>query len=126
MLMVTAATAGIGNSIFHPADYTLLNQRVSQRRLGHAFSVHGLAGNLGWAAGPLAMAGTASLVGWQLAGLVATMVGAAVLGILWLRRSLLDYRAGDHASATTPEQAGAPAGYLAFLSSGAVWTSFGF
>ena len=53
MLIATAAVAGAGNSIFHPADFTLLNNRVSQPRLGHAFSVHGLAGNLGWAAAPV-------------------------------------------------------------------------
>ena len=48
MLMLTAAVAGLGNSIFHPADFTLLNHRVAQPRLGHAFSMHGLSGNLGW------------------------------------------------------------------------------
>ena len=42
--------AGLGNSVFHPADFTLLNRRVSTPRLGHAFSVHGLSGSLGWAA----------------------------------------------------------------------------
>ena len=47
--MLTAAVAGIGNSIFHPADFTLLIV-VLRSRGGHAFSVHGLSGNLGWAA----------------------------------------------------------------------------
>ena len=68
MLMLTAAIAGIGNSIFHPADFTLLNQQVTPSRLGHAFSVHGLSGNLGWAAAPLFMAGIASVAGWHAAG----------------------------------------------------------
>ena len=31
-LMLSATFAGLGNSIFHPADFTLLNQRVSQPR----------------------------------------------------------------------------------------------
>ena len=44
MLLVAAAVAGLGNSVFHPADFTLLNRRVSTPRLGHAFSVHGLVG----------------------------------------------------------------------------------
>ena len=52
MLLAAAAVAGLGNSVFHPADYTLLNRRVSASRLGHAFSVHGLTGSLGWAAAP--------------------------------------------------------------------------
>ena len=55
MLMLAAALAGAGNSVFHPADFTLLNHRVSLPRLGHAFSVHGLSGNLGWAAAPFLM-----------------------------------------------------------------------
>ena len=41
-LFVAAFVAGLGNSVFHPADFSLLNHRVSQERLGHAFSVHGL------------------------------------------------------------------------------------
>lgn len=41
-IYVAAALAGLGNSVFHPADFALLNKRVSPVRLGHAFSVHGL------------------------------------------------------------------------------------
>src|SRR3954467_10465090 len=33
MLLGSAAIAGLGNSVFHPADYTLLNRRVSPSRL---------------------------------------------------------------------------------------------
>src|SRR5687767_14221570 len=36
-LMAAAAVAGLVNSVFHPADFTLLNRRVSTSRLGHAF-----------------------------------------------------------------------------------------
>ena len=46
-LMLAAALAGLGNSPFHPVDFTILNKRVSPPRLGHAFSVHGISGNLG-------------------------------------------------------------------------------
>ena len=37
-LMVAAAVAGMGNSVFHPADFALLAKRVSPPRMGHAFS----------------------------------------------------------------------------------------
>jgi hypothetical protein len=40
---------GLGNSVFHPSDFTILNSRVDPKRLGHAFSVHGISGSL---AGP--------------------------------------------------------------------------
>jgi len=49
-LLLAAVLAGLGNCAFHPVDFTILNQRVSTPRLGYAFSVHGLTGNLGWAA----------------------------------------------------------------------------
>ena len=45
-LMAGAFLAGCGNCVFHPADYTLLNQRVSKARLTHGFSVHGISGNI--------------------------------------------------------------------------------
>src|SRR5699024_10616882 len=46
MLMIAALVGGLGNSVFHPADYSIINHRVKPLRLGHAFSVHGLTGNL--------------------------------------------------------------------------------
>ncbi|RYY62715.1 MAG: MFS transporter, partial [Comamonadaceae bacterium] len=44
--------AGIGNGVFHPVDYTLLNRKVSAPRIGHAYSFHGITGSLGWALAP--------------------------------------------------------------------------
>ncbi|MEO7399286.1 MAG: MFS transporter, partial [Polaromonas sp.] len=52
MLAGFAALAGVGNGVFHPVDYTLLNRKISAPRLGHAYSVHGITGNLGWALAP--------------------------------------------------------------------------
>jgi MFS transporter, FSR family, fosmidomycin resistance protein len=127
MLLATAALAGTGNSIFHPADFTILNHRVGQARLGHAFSMHGLGGNLGWAAAPVVMAGLTSILGWHAAAVAATVVGSTVFAALWLRRRTLQDQpesiATDHASAGAPAIA---AGYFAFLSSGPVWLSFAF
>ena len=47
-----AVVTGLGNSVFHPADFAILNSSVNQSRLGRAFSIHGLGGSLGWAAAP--------------------------------------------------------------------------
>jgi MFS family permease len=126
MLLLTAALAGCGNSIFHPADFTILNHRVGQPRLGHAFSMHGLGGNLGWAAAPVFMAGLASVVGWHTAGLGASLVAATVLTILWLRRRALMDPEDEGAIARAHAESTAPARQFAFLSSGAVWLSFAF
>ena len=127
MLLLTAALAGCGNSIFHPADFTILNHRVGQPRLGHAFSMHGLGGNLGWAAAPVFMAGLASVVGWHTAGLAASLVAATVLTILWLRRrALMDPEEEGTGAHALRAQSTAPVRQFAFLSSGAVWLSFAF
>ncbi len=123
MLMIAAALAGIGNSVFHPVDFTLLNHRVSPPRLGHAFSMHGLSGNLGWALAPILMAGTAALAGWQVAGLVAAGIAAAALALLVARRDVIADAA--RAGAATPAHAAA-GNSLGFLASGAVWMCFAF
>src|SRR5512147_2336570 len=73
-LALAAALSGLGNSPFHPVDFTILNKRVSQPRLGHAFSVHGISGNLGWAAAPLVHAALVQATGswrWAAAGAAA-------------------------------------------------------
>lgn len=125
-LLVAAALAGTGNSIFHPADFTLLNRRVSPPRLGHAFSVHGLSGNLGWAAAPILMAGTAAAAGWHAAAFVAAALGAAVFGLLWLRRRSLHGIERVVAAAAAEQTHGdaATAGALGFLRVPAIWMCF--
>jgi MFS transporter, FSR family, fosmidomycin resistance protein len=127
MLLLSAAVAGVGNSIFHPADFTILNHRVSQPRLGHAFSVHGVSGNLGWAVAPVFMAGLTSVAGWHVAGFGAATVGAVVLMLLWLRRRTLAYAAENIVAAPAAAAKTDPsAGSFGFLSSLAVWLSFAF
>jgi MFS family permease len=120
-LMAGALLAGIGNSIFHPADYTLLNQRVSRERLAHGFSVHGISGNLGWAASPLFMTTVAALASWRTALALAALLPFAVLAILVLNRDAL--------RPNPPPQAGAQdgaEGTLAFLRLPSVWMCFAF
>lgn len=126
-LLVAAAVAGVGNSIFHPADFTLLNRRVSPARLGHAFSVHGLSGNIGWAAAPVFMAGVASLADWRVAAFAASACGLVVLAALIVRARALDDRAAETLVAARPTvDAPGSAGPLGFLRSGAVWLCFVF
>ena len=74
MLVAAAAVAGVGNSVFHPADFAILNARVDQKRLGYAFSFHGFAGTMGWALAPVFSYGVSALYGWH----TALMLSAAV------------------------------------------------
>lgn len=82
LLIVGIVVSGVGNSVFHPADFSILNSRVSPPRLGHAFSAHNISGSLGFALAPVFSAATASLWGWHGALLAAAGVGAGVLLIL--------------------------------------------
>jgi predicted MFS family arabinose efflux permease len=111
----------MGNSVFHPADFTLLNRRVSTSRLGHAFSVHGLSGSLGWAAGPVLMIAIATPMGWRAAAVGASLVGFAALAFLFMNRRVL----ADVAAAAT-ESAKKKGGSVAFLGVGIVWMCFAF
>lgn len=123
MLIAGAAIAGLGNSVFHPADFTILNRRVSAGRLGHAFSMHGILGTIGWATAPVFLAGLATLFGWRIALLGAAGLAFAVLAMLLVTRSMLDTR--EHAAtrgAGTPH----PADALGFLRLSAVWMCFAF
>ena len=121
-LMAGALLAGVGNSIFHPADYTLLNQRVSRARLAHGFSVHGISGNIGWAAAPLFMTSVAALSSWRMALAYAAILPFGVLAILLLNRAHL--RPELKPAATAAPAAGE--GTLSFLRLRAVWMCFAF
>ena len=119
-LVLGALVAGMGNSVFHPADYTLLNQRVSRARLAHGFSVHGISGNIGWAVSPLFLTFVATQTDWRTALLWAAAVPTAVLALLLLNR---------HALRPDPVLKAAPgkgAGSFDFLKLRVVWLCFGF
>jgi MFS family permease len=119
MLLVAAGVAGLGNCVFHPADFTLLNRRVSNPRLGHAFSVHGLSGSLGWAAAPVLVLAIAETAGWRMAAVGASLVGFLALAFLLANRRLLAVEALSAAESGKPK-----GGSFAFLSVGIVWMSF--
>jgi MFS transporter, FSR family, fosmidomycin resistance protein len=119
-LIAAAALAGLANSPFHPVDFTILNQRVSAPRLGHAFSVHGLTGSLGWAIAPPLFVGLMLVMPWRQAYLVALAMYLAVIMILFVQRSAL-------VTEIVVRKADAPAGdQLAFLKRPVIWWCFGF
>ena len=89
MLAASAVLAGIGNGVFHPVDYTLLNRKVHKSRLGHAYSAHGITGTLGWALAPALMVPVALASGWRVAMLCAAGLAFAVLALLWWQRERL-------------------------------------
>lgn len=124
MMAFFAIVAGIGNGVFHPVDYTLLNRKVSPPRLGHAYSVHGITGSLGWALAPAMMVPIALAYSWRAALASAGVLAFAVLAVLWFNRERLSLPAAPkpapgaaHGSVENP---------MAFLRIPAVWMCFGF
>jgi MFS family permease len=89
LLALGALVMGVGNSVFHPANFSILNGRVSPPRLGYAFSAHGIGGMLGFAAAPVFTAGVGSFYGWHTALLAAGGVGVAVVLLLMASARLL-------------------------------------
>ena len=120
VLLLGSLIAGCGNAVFHPAGYTLLNQHVSKQRLPYAFSVHGISGNIGWAAAPLFLAAVATLSSWRTALLAASVIPALMLLTLFLNRKVLGTKA------PLPTSAQAAGGSFDFLRLPAVWMCFGF
>jgi FSR family fosmidomycin resistance protein-like MFS transporter len=123
-LLLAAILAGAGNAVFHPADFTVLNRSVSAGRLAPAFSAHGLAGNLGWAAAPVCMTGIAALAGWRSAALAAGAVAIVALASLVVLRAII--AAPATGAGSDAAQAPARESRFAFLGVGAVWMCFAF
>ena len=95
-LFACAAIMGAGNGVFHPADFAILNANVAARRLGHAYSMHGVGGNLGFSLAPIVSFGLGAAFGWRTSLAVMGIVALAGLGILASqRRVLTSQRAAD-------------------------------
>ncbi len=126
-LMLASVLAGIGNAPFHPVDFSILNQRVSPARLGHAFAAHGISGNLGWALSPVFLIGLHHAVGdWRGAYLAAAGIGLSVMAVLWWRRAAIAHTP-VHAPVQATAAASAPTEHpLAFLALPSVWLCFSF
>ncbi len=82
MLYPLAILAGIGNSVFHPADFSLLSSRVSKPRLGRAYGVHAFSGTVGFALAPVVVGGLAVGAGWRVALVAAGLAGLLVVALL--------------------------------------------
>jgi FSR family fosmidomycin resistance protein-like MFS transporter len=99
-----ALLSGCGNSVIHPADYSILSGSIDRTRLGRSFAFHTFVGNVGFAMAPPATAALTLALGWRAALLLVGMLGVpVVLMILWQSRILIeDRREARHAAAQTP------------------------
>ena len=128
MLVASAALAGIANSPFHPVDYSIINQRVSTKRIGHAYSAHGLSGTLGYASATLVMVLMAQQFGWRTALGAAAGFALCVLAIAVIFRDAIDTRSLVNSPPARNESSPEPAreSSLAFMRQPVVWLCFVF
>lgn len=82
VLLLLAVVAGIGNSVFHPADYAILAGAVPERGVGRAFGIHTFAGFFGGSIAPATMGALAALWGWRTALVTAGIAGLATLLVM--------------------------------------------
>jgi MFS family permease len=99
-ILVLVILAGIGDAVFHPADYAILNGSISGERMGRAFSIHTFSGFLGFAAAPAFITFVATKWDWQTAVLASAAAGYVVWFFVIIYRSALK----DDLVATLPKK----------------------
>lgn len=120
-LLALAAAAGIGHSVFHPADFAILSATIDERRVGKAFSLHTSAGHLGTAVAPALMIFLAALWDWRTALAAIGIAGLAGMAAILAMRDVLsgDIEAGSAVKAVpagADEAVEGPRGLELFLS----------
>jgi FSR family fosmidomycin resistance protein-like MFS transporter len=81
--------AGLANTVYHPADYTILSHRIAGKRVGKAFSIHSCCGMLGSAAAPATLLFLADRWGWRAGLLAAAVLGIATAALLSAQTQVL-------------------------------------
>jgi MFS transporter, FSR family, fosmidomycin resistance protein len=101
-LLVAAVLIGLGNAVYHPADYSILSAEMNPQRMGRAYSVHTFSGYLGFAVAPPVVLGLAWLGGPRFA-----LAASGLIGVV-LALPLLPGLAQERRLARAPKAAAAP------------------
>jgi MFS family permease len=88
-LFAAYAVAGIGQAVFHPADYAILSARIDRSHLGRAVSIHTFAGNVGWGVAPPVVLALTALVDWRFAFLIVGLVAVAIALVIYVHPDLV-------------------------------------
>ena len=104
VLIAMFGLIGLGNTVYHPADYTLLSRHVAPERMSQAYSVHTFAGMLGSASTPVVALFLHSLFGWRGAFFGTAAIGVAVAVLL-----LFQPDSEPHRTANKPRESAAEA-----------------
>jgi MFS transporter, FSR family, fosmidomycin resistance protein len=121
-ILALALLSGIGNSVFHPADYAILAGSVNRDKMGRAFAFHTFTGNLGFATAPTASAGLLALFGWRGTVLALGLLAVPVVCIILWQSPILH----DQGHVRAPKPAGATAAGIRALMARPILLFFGF
>jgi MFS family permease len=80
---------GIANTVYHPADYSILSSAIDGKRIGKAFSIHNFSGYLGFGLAPAVVLACAAIWGWRGAFFVAAGLAFASALLLIVAGGLL-------------------------------------
>ena len=86
MLLVLGFVAGLGDSVFHPADFSVITTAVQKDRLGRSYAVHAFAGFAGFGAAALVVPFVNSLVNWHATLIILGGVGVFMTAIIYFER----------------------------------------
>ena len=124
VMVPLVVAAGIGNSVFHPADYSILTGGVRKDWLARAYGVHQLGGNLGWAVAPAAVLTLSHFFGWRMALVVLGLFGYLLLAVVWWQGRTL--AVGDAKAARSRVAAGPRTAPLQMLMAPAILLCFAY
>jgi MFS transporter, FSR family, fosmidomycin resistance protein len=105
--VIAYALLGVANTVYHPADYSILSATINGKRIGKAFSIHTFAGYLGSGVTPAMVLACAAIWGWQGAFLFAAGLSFAAALLLIVAGSVLP-RAIPKPAASTDTGQGKP------------------
>ena len=105
-MLLAMVFIGLANSVFHPADYSLLSAKVAPVRLGRAFSIHTFSGFLGNAVAPVTMIALAAGLGLNIALMAPGILALVVAMPLVLARGVDNAVVPVHSPHAAPEGRG--------------------
>jgi predicted MFS family arabinose efflux permease len=107
-MIALAFLAGLGDSVFHPADFTIMGANVRPTMMGRAFSIHTFSGFAGWTAAPPTMTLVAHIWHWQGAFIFVGAAGLVIVAALVSQPRLTSAGGSHHHDSATVAPARIP------------------
>lgn len=110
-LLFLMAAAGVANGVYHPADYAILAESVSKKRMGRAFSLHTFSGFLGFALAPMSVIFLSDIFDWRTALMICGAAGVVTAVILLLQARSLQHQPSTAARTKAGAKKSKPSGF---------------